>query len=266
MAMKCENVRLELLDYQRGRLDADRRQAIRTHLEGCAACAHEEAVEQTLTEMLEHRLPQHSAPLALKRRLAASWRPMPVPGRSWWTRWGRALTPALAVAALLLVVLPPYYRHATVSPGDGRGMVTEAVNDHLRILSSQHPLDVESGGIHQVKPWFEGRLDFAPVLAFAGDEEFPLRGGAVGYFLDRKAAVFVFQRRLHAISLLVFRADGLPWPERDLESLGNVRVSRTVARGFNVILWRTGELGYALISDLDASELRQLAVKVAGRA
>jgi anti-sigma factor RsiW len=69
------------------------------------------------------------------------------------------------------------------------GLVSEAVNDHLRVLSSQHPLDVESGGIHQVKPWFERRLDFAPVLAFEGDAEFPLRGGAVGYFRDRKAAV-----------------------------------------------------------------------------
>jgi anti-sigma factor RsiW len=266
MTMTCENVRLELLDYQRGRLESERGQAIRAHLESCAACSQEEAVEQTLTEILEQRLPQHSAPLALKRRLAASWHPAPAPRQSWWSRWGRTFTPALAVAALLLVVLPTYYRHVTVSPGDGRGMVTEAVNDHLRILSSQHPLDVESGGIHQVKPWFEGRLDFAPVLAFAGDEEFPLRGGAVGYFLDRKAAVFVFQRRLHAISLLVFRAEGLPWPERDLEPLGNVRVSRNIARGFNVILWRTGELGYALISDLDASELRQLAQKVAGRA
>ena len=54
-----------------------------------------------------------------------------------------------------------------------------AVNDHLRVLASQHPLDIESGGIHQVKPWFEGRLDFAPVVSFLGDEEFPLRGGAV---------------------------------------------------------------------------------------
>lgn len=264
--MNCENVRLELLEYQRGRLDADRRQTIRAHLEGCAACAQEEAVEQMLTEMLEERLPQHAAPLALKRRLAASWGATPVPRRSWWSRWGRTLAPALAVATVLLVVLPLYYQHTSLLSGDGRSMVAEAVNDHLRILSSQHPLDVESGGIHQVKPWFEGRLDFAPVLAFGGDAEFPLRGGAVGYFLDRKAAVFVFQRRLHVISLLVFRAEGFSWPERNLESLGNVRVSWSVARGFNVMLWRAGELGYALISDVDASELRQLAIRVAGRA
>jgi anti-sigma factor RsiW len=143
-------------------------------------------------------------------------------------------------------------------------MVREAVNDYLRILSSQHPLDVESGGIHRVKPWFEGRLDFAPAVSFEGDQDFPLRGGAVGYFLDRKAAVFVYGRRLHTISLFVFRAEGLPWPTRGLTPMGSVQASQTVARGFNVILWRAGELGYALVSDLDARELFELGLKLAG--
>src|SRR5437762_6487752 len=117
------------------------------------------------------------------------------------------------------------------------------------------------GGMHQVKPWFEGRLDFAPVIAFGGDEEFPLQGGAVGYFLDRKAAVFVFHRRLHAISLFVFRAEGLPWPTRGLTRVADAEAHATVARGFTVMLWRSGGLGYALVSDVNWEELTQLAVK-----
>ncbi len=190
--MNCQDVRPHLLDYQRGRLGADAQEAIRAHLDGCAACAHEEAAEQALTQVLEEQLPQHAAPLALKRRLAAHWPVTAVPRPSWWSRWGRSLVPAFAVATVLLFAIPLYYyQQAPVSLRDGPGMVTEAVNDHLRILSSQHPLDIESGGMHQVKPWFEGRLDFAPVVSFLGDEEFPLQGGAVGYFLDRKAAVFV---------------------------------------------------------------------------
>jgi anti-sigma factor RsiW len=168
------------------------------------------------------------------------------------------------VAVVLLVALPLYYERAVVGRGDGTaGMVREAVTDYLRLLSSQHPLEIESGGIHQVKPWFEGRLDFAPVVSFEGDSEFPLRGGAVGYFLDRKAAVFVYGRRLHTISLFVFRAEGLPWPTRGLEPMGKAQVYVTVARGFNVALWRVGELGYALVSDLDAPELLQLGARIA---
>ena len=106
------------------------------------------------------------------------------------------------------------------------------------------------------------RLDFAPVVAFEGDADFPLKGGSVAYFRDRKAAVFVYARRLHPISLLVFRADGLPWPSRNLTRIGGLDALATSERGFNVIVWRRGELGYTLVSDVDADELRALAARM----
>jgi len=262
--MECREARAHLLDAQRGRLGSDLLGDLRAHLDACTACSRIDEEEQVLTEILEHRLPQHPASLSLKRRLAAQWPAAPAPTRSWWSRWGASLAPALAVAVVLLVALPLYFQRANIGRTDGTaGMVREAVNDYLRLLSSQHPLEIESGGIHQVKPWFEGRLDFAPVVSFEGDQEFPLRGGAVGYFLDRKAAIFVYSRRLHTISLFVFRAEGLPWPTRGLEPMGNARALLTVSRGFNVVLWRAGDMGYALVSDLDARELLGLGAKLA---
>jgi anti-sigma factor RsiW len=171
----------------------------------------------------------------------------------------------LATATVLLIAVPIYYGQIGRFQSDrSASMVTEAVTNHLRVLSSQHPLDMESGNMHQVKPWFEGRLDFAPVVPFLGDQEFPLAGGAIGYFLDRKAAVFVFHRRLHAISLIVFPARTLSWSTRDLASVGAVRAHVSDDRGFHVILWRQGEQGYAPISDVDRPELTQLAVKLSG--
>src|SRR6266566_672368 len=91
---------------------------------------------------------------------------------------------ALPVATVLLVALPVvYYQRTTVRDTNGTSrMVGEAISDYLRVLSSQHPVEIQSGGIHQVKPWFEGRLDFAPVVSFDGDQDFALKGGAVGYF------------------------------------------------------------------------------------
>jgi anti-sigma factor RsiW len=259
--MTCEEARDRLLDAQRDRLDPKTHAALRAHLHDCAACAHEETAEALLTEALERRLPQHGAPVALKRRLAAGWPVAPAPTSSSWRRWGRYLVPAAALAAVLLVVLPLVARRA--SDRTSALMVAEAVNDHLRILSSQHPLDIESGGIHQVKPWFEGQLDFAPVVRFEGDQDFPLKGGAVGYYLDRKAAVFVFGRRLHKISLLVFRADGLPWPSQGLQRVGEAQAQVTTSRGFTSVLWRDGELGYALVSDVDPADLMRLAERLA---
>jgi len=267
-AVDCAGVRLHLLDHIRGRLASPLADEVRGHLAGCLDCRRDAAQEEVVTELLESRLPQYPASLALKRRLASAWpdaTPSPPATRpAWWRGWGWPALPALAVGLLLLVNIPLYYERVLRPQADVTALVTEAVNDHLRVLSSPHPLDVESGGIHQVKPWFEGKLDFAPEIPFAGDAEFPLRGGALGYFHDRRAAVLVYQRRLHLVSLLVFRADGLPWPTRGLETMGPTVAYPASSRGFNVLLWRSGDLGYALISDIDLAELRQLGAKLGG--
>lgn len=251
--MDCAEARDVLLAHQRGSLAPGADAAVREHLAACAACARVDAAERTLSEVLEQRLPQHPAPPALKRRLAAEW-PAVVdhPRRSW--QWLMAPALALAAAVVVLATTPLLYQRFVVS-GQRDALVTEAINDHLRVLLSQRPIEAESSDMHAIKPWFAGRLDFAPVVAFAGDGEFPLRGGAVGYFLDRRAAVFLYSRRLHAISLFVVRAEGLPLPAQRLE---------TSSRGFSLIAWRAGELGYVLVSDVDAGELRTLAAKVRG--
>jgi anti-sigma factor RsiW len=113
--------------------------------------------------------------------------------------------------------------------------------------------------MHQVKPWFEGRLDFAPVLAFDGDEEFPLLGGSVALFRDRNAAAFQFRHRLHRITLLVFRAEAAAALPND-----GAQRSHTRSRGFDVVLWRRDDLGYALVSDMNGADLDRLASKIAG--
>jgi anti-sigma factor RsiW len=158
------------------------------------------------------------------------------------------------------------FRHTpSTSPGLPAGDVwslsEEAVSDHLRVVASTRPPEIESGGIHQVKPWFTGRVDFAPRVAFGGDAEFPLVGGSLGYVRDRKAAVFQLRRRLHAITLLVFPAAGLPWPEGGV-SLGGRLVHEETRRGFSVLLWRDADLAYGLVSDVARPELESLVPKI----
>jgi anti-sigma factor RsiW len=215
------------------------------------------------------RLPRHTAPAPLQRRVRAQvlGPAAPVRRRAW--GWAAPLVSACAAAALVVVVM----RFAP-APGGGRGggggsgsgspsaLVTEAVNDHIRVVSSTHPVDIESGGIHQVKPWFTGRLEFAPRVTFSGDDDFPLVGGGIGYFVDRKAAMFLFKRRLHVITLLVFPADGLPWSGGPGTPVGPLSVDEQTSRGFNVLLWQESGLGYALTSDVNRRDLEVLAARI----
>jgi anti-sigma factor RsiW len=257
--MDCTEARNNLLDRQRGALTGELRARVDAHLAECDACRREDAVEREISAVLQDRLPRPRAPEALRRSIESRLTGEP-------PRASRGIRPArraslfasaafAAAAAFALLLWKPHGSDA---------MLAEAVNDHLRVLYSDHPVEVESGGIHQVKPWFTGRLDFAPVVAFGGDDDFPMQGGAVAYFLDRKAATFIFKRRLHVITLFVFRAEGLPWSALATHPVGDARGTLETSRGFHVLMWKKGDLGYALVSDVDPTDLQMLAVKVEG--
>jgi anti-sigma factor RsiW len=262
--MDCREARTHLLDLRRGALDDSVGAQVEAHLAECGDCTAANAADRELSTLLEERLPMTRAPETLRLGLSAKWDPRPTP-----LKRRAALLPvflgAMVALAAALVVFPRFlFPRFAASSGPNAGATEEMVTDHLRVLYSEHPIEVESGGLHQVKPWFAGRLDFAPIVAFAGDDEFPLQGGAVAYFLDRKAATFLFKRRLHVITLFVFRAEGLPWPSTPAHGIGDAMGTSQTSRGFHTLLWKKGDLGYALVSDLDAKELDLLGAKVAG--
>jgi anti-sigma factor RsiW len=260
--MTCDEARPRLDDARRRRLAAPERARLEEHLAGCPDCTRHQRSEQALDEALA-RLPRHPAPPALRARLAALAagveEPAP-PAR----RRAAPFLPALAAALVVAIGAGALWALRDLRSGDAVAVLgREAVVDHLRLLASAHPLDVEAGGAHQVKPWFEGRLDFAPTVPSADGTGLVLQGGAVGYFLDRKAAVIAYRLRLHQVTLLVFPAEGL-------EGLGSAATAGAPPsprpaslRGFHAYLWRSGGLGYALVSDVDPAELAGIARRLA---
>jgi anti-sigma factor RsiW len=258
--MNCEEVRAHLRDYVKHRLEPGLGGGVGDHLESCASCTHAERTEQALDEVLEQRLPRFAAPPSLQRRLGLLVR-RPAPVRAAPRRWMRTLAPAMA-AALAVGFGGLLLQRGADRSGDPARLTSELVNDHLRVLASQHRVEIESGGPHQVKPWFEGKLDFAPVVPAPEGGELTLRGGSVGYVFDRKAAVLVYGLRLHVVTLLVFRAEGLELPGAREVQRGPPQLGEQSARGFNVVLWRSGGLGYALVSDVNPEELGQVAARL----
>lgn len=180
------------------------------------------------------------APSRLRDQLAHRHLAPRRPWRAWIPAF--ALGAATAAAVALLVVRPPAATDVAA--------LDEIVGDHLRIVGAPRPLDVESNDMHNVKPWFTGKLDFVPPVNFVGDGEFHLRGGALAVFQGHKAAAFVYQRRLHTITLLV-HADAGAGPRAE-----------TTSRGFHVISWASGGFGLALISDIGWDDLRQLEARL----
>ena len=142
----------------------------------------------------------------------------------------------MALAASVALVLPR-----------GGATYDEAVADHIRALQPGHLTDVLSTDQHTVKPWFDGRIDYAPPVRDFSADGFPLVGGRLDYLHGRPVAALVYRRDKHIIDLFV-------WPD----SAAAAPRERTV-NGYNVVDWAAGGMRFQAVSDLNAAELSQFA-------
>jgi anti-sigma factor RsiW len=169
--------------------------------------------------------------------------------RRWWTRWWSSGASfglgAAAATAVALLVLAPHQPNLADQPN----LAEQIVAGHIRALQPGHLEDVASGDGHTVKPWFDGRIDFAPPVKDLAAQRFPLRGGRLDYVAGRPVAALVYQRDKHVIDLFV-------WPAVE----GTARPPEIAQRqGYNVVHWSEDGMMLWAVSDLEAGQLREFA-------
>jgi anti-sigma factor RsiW len=113
-------------------------------------------------------------------------------------------------------------------------------------MQPQHLMDVVSTDQHTVKPWFDGKLDFAPRVKDLASEGFPLVGGRLDALDGHSVAALIYKRRLHVINLY-------QWPSTSAPSAQDI----TQWHGYTVIRWASSNMQYVAVSDVNEDDLRQ---------
>jgi anti-sigma factor RsiW len=246
--MNCTEARPLLqarLDHE---LDAANSLRLEAHLKSCATCAMENKSFQSLSAALRDGNLRFVAPNSLKQDVRQFSREMRVreEKKAFGSQWiWKALTFAAIGFAVLTIWLRP------VGLAERGDLLDEAVASHVRSLQVGHLMDVASSDQHTVKPWFNGKLDFAPNVKDFAEQGFPLVGGRLDYLDGRNVAALIYRRNKHFINVFI-------WPATSTKKIEVVR-----RRGFSVVTVSTSGMRYCLVSDLNEKELRTLAEMVA---
>ncbi|MDE2368648.1 MAG: anti-sigma factor [Burkholderiales bacterium] len=206
-----------------------------------------------LSALIRDRATRHAAPASLRAAvrtqaaIAAAGRPARAPRRRWlawgWPELGLGFALGLACA-----IGGPQAWRALQGPDDA-----DLVAAHVQALRTGPLIEVASSDRHTVKPWFQGRIDYAPpVLDFTG-AGFPLLGGRVDHDDGHAVAVLVYRRDRHLIDLTI-----APESSRSA-NMGRRTPRAAVVRGFHLLRWSDGAMRYSAVSDVEPAELARFA-------
>jgi anti-sigma factor RsiW len=235
-------------------LDAGHAREVEAHVATCPDCAAKLAAFSAMRAEMNRFNLKEGAPLYLRERIDAALPantsasiiplgPKPTTRRSFFGGFASGALLSGAIAAALIV---------GVFHNDENDLVaSDVVSAHLRSLQPGHLTDVETSDQHNVKPWFNGKLDVAPPVVDLTAQGFTLIGGRLDDVNGETAAAVVYRRRNHVINLFIYRHTGAEQPKPIAET----------RHGFGIQHWTDGGLEFWAVSDINKTELDEFCRK-----
>jgi anti-sigma factor RsiW len=250
--MTCPTIDAERLGaYLDGELDLTSALDLERHLAGCPDCTRALAAQRALSSAIGAAGLRHPPLPGERERLRRSLRAAsPAPLARFPAPRLRALASLAALLAVAVVSwnLGRFGRLGPGGPGASPEIAGEVVASHVRSLLAGHPADVPSSDHHTVKPWFAGRLDYAPEVVDLAAQGYPLAGGRLDYLDGRPVAALLYRDGRHLVNVFT-------WPAREPPS----PPATTTVRGYHLVHWAAAGMTWWAVSDASPESLEDLA-------
>ena len=218
--------------------------------------------DEELSALIRQHATQHAAPdslragirtqLALAETALAS-RPSSMRTPWWQAIAWRSTTAGAAFGMALTVVLStvviPQFEAQRAMPS----LEDALIGDHVRSMGKGPLIEVASSDRHTVKPWFQGKIDYAPPVPDLSANGFPLLGGRIESVGGKAVAALAYVRDRHIINVFVWPAGRPQAPQV------------AVRKGFNLQHWSDGAMQVWVVSDAEAGEVEHFSVAWRGQ-
>ena len=233
--MNCSHL-LETQAFLDGETSGAAAEAAELHIAGCMECRAFAADAGALADGMR-QLTRARAPEALRARVQAALARETAPGRGFWNQsfWTGVFSGGLATGLAGAAALFVWLSSTTAT------LTSDLAQAHEKALLSGQTIMVASSDHHTVKPWLAAHVAISPPTADFTAQGFPLTGGRRDVIAGVPAAVAVYARGRHKIDLFA-------WPDK-----GGALPAPAVTRGFHSQFWKSGDLDFAAISDIDAA-------------
>lgn len=252
--MECSEARVAVSALVDDELSGEQKRLVEEHVASCAPCSaiaeDYRRIGRSLKAAAFVRAPADMAE-RIRLQIARESGGDLAPAAGGWRTYASQAAALLLVAGLSASAA--WYVATTRSAHDG--LQGDILSAHVRSLLQEKPTQIASSDRHTVKPWFIGRLDYAPPVQDLTAEGFPLTGARLDFVGDRRVASIVYMRRQHVINLFV-------WP---VGAAADAKPQSAATKGYNTLTWTSGSAVHWAISDLNLAELKQFQSLLAAR-
>lgn len=245
--MNCHQALAQIDAWLDSELDAVHSLAIEQHVRDCPSCRDQWQQLRALRGAVREKAPYYPAPAALHEHALKLLGNAGAPSSPRVARMRMpAYWPSMAASVLVAAMVGASATYWMVRPSASEQLAGDVVTSHVRsMMVASRLTDVSSSDHHTVKPWFNGKIDFAPTVVDLTTHGFPLVGGRLDYLGQRPVAALVYRHRQHTINLFV-------WPD---PSAGNRAARSTSRQGYHIARWSQAGMNYWAVSDLNPESL-----------